>query len=170
MTAEAAAREYADAVMHAVRTLRRHLDDPDPARSMAACVEMMNLECTRIRHGRHVAGTEGASASNLAAADEPLVARPGRPRDQHRAGDDDHRGASDGEDDFGFDPEAFAELLDLDLYAEMGVLPDGCPDLGGGPAEPPPDPRAVGWAPPTVEPNGGRCPPSSRPLHQRETH
>ena len=58
-----AAEEYADAVMLAVRTLCRHMTDPDPARSMAACVEMMNLECTRMRHGRKVAGTESADAA-----------------------------------------------------------------------------------------------------------
>ena len=51
-----AADVYAEAVLAAVAGLRRFIDDPDPRRSLTACVVLMRLECARVRHGRPVAG------------------------------------------------------------------------------------------------------------------
>src|SRR5437762_6176572 len=60
MTAADAHELWADAVLHAVGTLRRLMDDPDRDRALTACVEVMKLECARVRHGRPIAGIEGA--------------------------------------------------------------------------------------------------------------
>src|SRR5947208_5499946 len=81
----AAAEEYADAVLHAVRTLRRLLGDPDDARSLAAGSELLALDSARVRHGRDVAGTAAPRDDDEPAVDaEPL--RPGVPWERGRPG------------------------------------------------------------------------------------
>src|SRR5437764_455177 len=58
MTAHAA-DVYAEAILAAVAGLRRFITDPDPDRALTACIELMHLECARLRHARPVAGTAG---------------------------------------------------------------------------------------------------------------
>src|SRR5436309_6298824 len=63
------AEEYADAVLHAVRTLRRLLGDPDDARSLAAGADLLALDSARVRHGRDVAGTAAPRDDDESALD-----------------------------------------------------------------------------------------------------
>ena len=49
---------WSDAVLHAVLTLKRHLTHQDAAIAMGAANSILELERTRIRHGRNVAGSE----------------------------------------------------------------------------------------------------------------
>lgn len=49
---------WSDAVLHAVLTLRKHLTHQDVAIAMSAANSILELERTRIRHGRNVAGSE----------------------------------------------------------------------------------------------------------------
>ena len=49
---------WSDAVLHAVLTLKRQLTHQDAAIAMGAANSILELERTRIRHGRNVAGSE----------------------------------------------------------------------------------------------------------------
>jgi hypothetical protein len=55
-----AADGYAGAILAVVRR-RRFRDDPDPGRSFAAREQLMQLECTRMRHDQQADGTAGAT-------------------------------------------------------------------------------------------------------------
>src|SRR5690349_893706 len=50
--------EWADAVFTAVGFLRSQITDLDSPHRFAAATELLNLEVTRMRHGRRVSGTE----------------------------------------------------------------------------------------------------------------
>src|SRR5581483_12314301 len=81
--------EYVDTVLCAIRTLRRHMHDPDAWVSATACLAVIRLEAARIRHRRAIAGTEGAKPwdldlSGVLAGTEGLFA--GAPGERGRPG------------------------------------------------------------------------------------
>jgi len=74
-----------ECVAEALATLRRHMADPDPANSRAACREVIRLKCALVRHGGSPVGGGSDPGEGLASGRrEPVEDSRTRPTDVGR--------------------------------------------------------------------------------------